>query len=80
MYLKEIETYLVQLKDHGNNLLLRGRRRAFIVGFITSAKSVLAISKDLLYRENNPFQYVLTYKFSQDPLDMFFSKIKGRFG
>ena len=80
LYLQEIETYLVQLRDQDENLLFRGRRKTFIVGFITSAKSVLAISKDLLYRENNPLQYVLTYKFSQDPLEMFFSTIRGRFG
>ena len=80
VYIQEIETYLVQLKDQDDNLLFRGRRKTFIVGFITSAKSVLAISKHLLYRENNPFQYVLTYRFSQDSLEMFFSKIRGRFG
>ena len=37
MYLQEIETYLVQLKDQDNNLLFRGRRNTFIIGFITSA-------------------------------------------
>ena len=80
MYLKEIKTYLVQLKDYDDNLLFRERRKTFIVGFITSAKSVLVISKDLLYRENNPFQYVLAYKFSHDPLERFFSKVRGHFG
>ena len=56
VYMQEIETYLMQLKDLDDHLLFRGRRKTFIVGFITSAKSVLAISKHLLYRENNPFQ------------------------
>ena len=63
-----------------DHLLFRGRRKTLSVGFIISAKSVLAISKHMLYRENNPFQYVLTYRFSQDSLEMFFRKIKGRFG
>ena len=49
MYMQESETYLMQSKDLDDHLLFRGRRKQFIVGFITSAKSVLAISKHLLY-------------------------------
>ena len=34
----------------------------------------------LFSRHNSAFEYVLTYKFSQDPLEMFFSKIQSRNG
>ena len=57
MYLNESKTYFVQLKDHDDNLLFRGRRKRFIVGFLMSAMSAVAISKNLLNRENNPFLY-----------------------
>ena len=69
----------MKLKDKHGDLLYKGRRKTFIVGFLTQAKSILAISKDLLSRVMNAYQYVLTYRFSQDALEMFFSKIRGRF-
>ena len=50
------------------------------MGFITTAKSIIAISRNLLSQPDNRFEYVLTYRFSQDALEMFFSKIRGRFG
>ena len=47
---------LVHVNDY-----LKGRRKTLAVGFITSAKFILAITKDLLYQENDPSQYILTY-------------------
>ena len=44
------------------------------------ALSILSISKNLLERAESPFEYVLTYRFSQDTLEMYFSKIRSRFG
>ena len=51
-----------------------------MVGFALSSKSILAIARNLLARNYNQFKYVLTYRFSQDQLEMFFSKIRSRFG
>ena len=51
--------------DHG---------KTFILGFAVSANSIR------LSREHNTFKYVLTYRFSQDQIEMFFSKIRARFG
>ena len=39
----------------------KGRRKTLVVGFITLAKFILAITKDLLYKENDPSQYILTW-------------------
>ena len=55
-------------------------RKTFIQGFAISADSVLAISKELLQRANLSYNYVLTYRFLQDPLEMFFSKIRSWLG
>ena len=79
-YIKETELYLTKLQDLDGNVMYKGRRKTFIVGFLTTAKSVIAISHKLLSREDNRFEYVLTYRFSQDALEMFFSKIRGRYG
>jgi len=55
------------------------RRKTFILGFATAIKSILEIFKKLL--ANQSFLYIiLTYKFSQDYIELFFSNIRGRFG
>ena len=38
------------------------------------------IAQELLTRDNNPLKYILTYKFSQDHLELLFSKIRLRGG
>lgn len=48
----------------------------FAVGFITSIISISAITCDLLSKAQNPFKYVLTYKFSQDHIELFFNSIR----
>ena len=84
---EEISSYLTNgiktltsLTDENGLKIVSGPRKAFIRGFAISAKSILAIAKDLLQRSNSPYEFVLTYKFSQDKLEMFFSKIRGRLG
>ena len=62
------------------HIIYKGPRKTFIMGFITTAKSIIAISRNLLSKLDNRFEYVLTYRFSQDALEMFSSKIRGRFG
>ena len=42
---------------------LKGKRKTLAVGVITSAKFIIAITKDLLYKENDLSQYILTYGF-----------------
>lgn len=85
--LSEIEEYLKNgidtlksLKDTAGHPLISGRRKCFIIGFTVSAISIMKICKVLLEREHSPFEYVLTYRFSQDVLEMYFSKIRSRFG
>ena len=52
--------------------LSQHRQKTFIVGFASLKKSILSIAKELLFRSDNPYKYVLTYKLSQDHLEMFF--------
>ena len=79
-HLLDIISYLKKLKDVDGTKLVDGPRKTFILGFAVSANSILAIAKNLLSREHNNFKYVLTYRFSQDQIEIFFSKIRGRFG
>ena len=78
--LNETIFYLQELKDSNGVKLINGPRKTFIQGFAVSSKSILALAKHLLNRSYNPFEYVLTYRFSQDQLEMFFSKIRSRMG
>ena len=52
----------------------------FVIGFYISAYFVLTISRTLLERGESPFEYILTYRFSQDLIEMYFSKIRSRLG
>ena len=46
------------------------------MGFVISSKSILLLAKRLLYREYNIFEYLLTYRFSQDQFEMFFPRLE----
>lgn len=61
-------------------LLVESDRKRAAIGMVVSIKSILCISHDLLFRKMDPFKYVLTYRFCQDPLELFFNKIRGRQG
>jgi hypothetical protein len=79
-YLQDGIAILKTLKTLDGVEVVNGPRKTFIQGFAISADSILAISKELLQRANLPYNYVLTYRFSQDPLEMFLSKIRSRLG
>ncbi len=79
-YVLDTISYLTELKDNNGVKLIDGPRKTFILGFAVSPKSIMALAKELLTRNYNKFKYVLTYRFSQDQLEMFFSKIRSRLG
>jgi hypothetical protein len=72
--------YLLSMKSVEGISMLQHRRKTGFVGFVTTIDSVLHLASDLLDRTVNPFSYFLTYKLSQDHLELFFSKIRLRGG
>lgn len=72
--------YLMSLKSGDGISLVNHRRKTAFVGFVMSVNSVMGLAEDLLHRSVNPFGYFLTYKLSQDHLELFFSKIRSRGG
>jgi hypothetical protein len=60
--------------------ILNHPRKTFALGFITAIKSVISVALKMLYRPNNPLQYLLTYKLSQDHIELLFSCIRARSG
>jgi hypothetical protein len=79
-WLQETKKYFEALKDGKGQPLVNGRRKTAWIGFIITIDSVLAICRNLLVRQDQPFRYVCTYKMSQDHLEMLFSRIRRRGG
>jgi len=83
-YLNSIITesvqYLSLLTDTSGLPLLNHRRKTFVIGLIINAKSTACLSHRLLNQTINPFKYVLTYKMSQDHLELLFACIRGKNG
>jgi len=70
--------YLESLVTLNDISLLLTRRKCFIVGFVTTLRSVLQISIDLLATEY--YKYILSYKFSQDHIEFLFCIFRLRLG
>jgi hypothetical protein len=67
--------YLWPLKNTNGIPLHKTQNKTPIVGFIVSALSVIAIYKEYVIK-TQLLKYILTYKFSQDHLELFFCSIR----
>ena len=72
--------YLVNLSDLSKISLIKHRRKTFVLGFIVAATSVRNLSLNLLSRLESPFNFILTYKMSQDHVELLFAYIRGKNG
>ncbi|XP_050065652.1 uncharacterized protein LOC126554634 [Aphis gossypii] len=70
--------YLLKLTNIEGKFLYLIPRKTFILGFAVAVKSIFSIADELFY--TTEYKYILTYKFSQDHLEMFFLKIRQSFG
>lgn len=71
--------YLKSLKID-NVPILNHNRKTFALGLIITMQSTLNLAKNLFSLQNEPLKYFLTYKTSQDHLELFFSCIRSRGG
>lgn len=84
--IKSIESVFDSTTEYLKILMIEERpiythaRKMFVVGFITSMKSTLEISYKLLYKYQNSLKFVLTYKLSQDHLELFFACVRSKGG
>ncbi|GFO49242.1 THAP domain-containing protein 9 [Plakobranchus ocellatus] len=69
---------MLSLQEPSGLPLHQGRRNQCMLGFIITAQSTLNLVADLLSKES--YRYLLTYKFSQDQVEMFFSRIRQQSG
>ena len=78
--LQSTAKYLLSLKSSEGIPIVKHPRRTFVLGFVISIKSTLEMVKQMLTLPENPFKYVLTYKYSQDHIEILFSCIRAKGG
>ena len=77
-FLKETRAYLLSLCDMSGKPIFATPKRTAVVGFCLTIDSVCLLAIDLL--NNSNFSFFLTYKISQDHIELLFSKIRRRGG
>lgn len=60
-------------------LLINTGRKTFICGLGLAMKSILEVAENI-FTEKESYKYLLTYRFSQDHLEILFAKIRSRHG
>ena len=78
--INETTKYLSELTVQSTGVsILKHRRKTFALGLITAALSVNSLAQRL-FSSNHSFKYLLTYKLSQDHLELLFACIRGKNG
>ena len=68
--LQDAEQYISGLKDAAGTCMHLGPRKTGYIGFIASIRSVTRLSLELVVAPDAPMEYLLTYKLSQDHLEL----------
>lgn len=78
-YLEYAKQYILGLKLAGTSVLLTNRKTGFI-GFLIGIESLRGIYELYVASDTPLLKYILTYKFSQDHLEIFFSAVRSSLG
>lgn len=82
-YLKTIISekmnYLYNLRNANNKKIVKTGRKTFICGFGSAVKSILHIA-EYIFNNRQWYKYLLTYRFSQDHVELLFAKVRSRHG
>lgn len=78
-YFTYAKNYIFDLKLKGSPILRSARKTGFL-GFLIAMQSFKQIYEEFIIIEFPLLKYILTYKFSQDHLEIFFSVIRSRGG
>ena len=75
---RKCETYIRGLSHENGQPVTEGRRSAAFLGWLINIEAFRMIFDELL--GSNSIKFLLTYKLSQDPLEIFFSCIRASLG
>ena len=70
-FLDEAREYIIGLENTLGQPMYTSRRKTGFVGFLVEINSIQSMFSDLVEKEEAPMNYILTYKFSQDHLELF---------
>ena len=79
-FLTECEIYIKSLKDYNGTAILKSKRKTGFQGFLINIVSLISLCKELLFSDPPQLNYILTYKLSQDHLELFFSAVRSAGG
>ena len=79
-FLDEASEYIRDLKTSNGQSILTSRRKTGFLGFLVDIDAVVGLAEDLVNVENPVLKYLLTYKMSQDHLELFFSAVRASGG
>ena len=72
--------YISALTDSLGTPMVKTKRKTGFLGFLVAIKSVGRLFNELISNTNVPMNYLLTYKLSQDHLELFFASIRSSGG
>ncbi|PIK43542.1 putative THAP domain-containing protein 9-like [Apostichopus japonicus] len=73
-------TFLMGLKDGAGTPMYQGPRKTAFSGFAASIHSIKKLFSELIDSVGAPMKYLLTYKFSQDHIELFFAAVRSSGG
>ena len=79
-FLEQSYDYIRGLRDVGGDLICSSRKKTGFLGFLCAIKSVGALFQDLIACEHPLLRYLLTYKLSQDHIELFFAAVRSSYG
>ena len=79
-FLDKAHDYILGLKDAFGQPMYTTRRKTGFVGFLLAIKSIKGIFQDFVEPVGAPLRYLLTYKLSQDHLELFFGAVRSAGG
>jgi len=79
-FLNKATAYLLSLKNAANEPMYTTKRKTAFLGLLCTISSVKSMYSEYVAREGAPMKYLLTYKFSQDHLELYFGAIRASCG
>jgi hypothetical protein len=79
-FLDEAYQYILGLKNPAGQAMHTTRRKIGFIGFLVAIKSTKDIFHTLVEAKDAPLKYLLTYKLSQDHLELFFGAVRSAGG
>lgn len=79
-FLERSASILSSLQDVRGNKIIESIKKTGFMGFFCNTSALFNLADNLLFSSESDFQFLLTYKLSQDFIEIFFNAIRSRNG